>query len=243
MIRNFLTDWRINLWIIAPLLLICFAYVSDFLFTAKILLFMWINFITFITLWPSCPLAVPLINNLHQCQEWDQPYLLTFDDGPHPDITPSLLDTLDELNQKAIFFLIGQKAEQHPNLVLEILKRGHQIGNHTYTHPSAWFWCLLPHQYINEISKTQIILEKITGQRPSWFRPPVGHHNLFLSPILKYYQLKMMIWSYRIYDGIITSPDLLLKQITPPKKGDIILLHDSYPEITQVVKIICTTKV
>ena len=66
---------------------------------------------------------------------------LTLDDGPDPLNTPAILDLLDAYGVKATFFVIGEKAEQHPDLIREIARRGHQIGNHTWSHPQASFWC------------------------------------------------------------------------------------------------------
>ncbi|MDP4780163.1 MAG: polysaccharide deacetylase family protein, partial [Akkermansiaceae bacterium] len=98
---------------------------------------------------------------------------LTLDDGPCPETTPAVLDLLDEHGAKATFFLIGDRAAKHPELVREIRRRGHGIGNHSWSHPRAFFWCLGPVRTWREITRCQRALTEITGEAPVWFRAPV----------------------------------------------------------------------
>src|SRR5215212_9431576 len=76
---------------------------------------------------------------------------LTIDDGPSPAHTAAMLDLLDRFEARATFFVIGMKAEQYPHLITEILTRGHEIANHTYTHPSGSFWFAGPRRIAMEI--------------------------------------------------------------------------------------------
>jgi peptidoglycan/xylan/chitin deacetylase (PgdA/CDA1 family) len=93
------------------------------------------------TLVPRCTLFGPMIKEL---PPGSNHALLTIDDGPHPQHTPAILDILDRHGLKAVFFLVGERAARHPDLVREIIARGHEIGNHTQTHPAAFFLGVAP---------------------------------------------------------------------------------------------------
>lgn len=199
----------------------------------------WIFGITFIvisvgTVLPRCALFGPLVTRL---PAGTKGVCVTIDDGPHPDTTPALLDILDEHDAKAVFFLIGDRAQQHPELVREIARRGHLIGNHSQTHPAATFWLLRPWQLWREIAACQETLREITGQAPTWFRPPVGHHNLFLASILRALGLTMMIWNCRGFDGVRRDVSAILRCIERDlHPGAIILLHDVNPVCADVLR-------
>ncbi|MES2440132.1 MAG: polysaccharide deacetylase family protein [Verrucomicrobiota bacterium] len=156
--------------------------------------------------------------------------LITIDDGPDPRDTPLLLDLLDRHQTKAIFFMIGEKVRAHPDLVREVVKRGHEIGNHTLTHPQASFWCASTWRTRREIEGCQKIIEEITGKRPRWFRAPVGHRNLFTHPIAGALGLRVMAWNRRGYDAVEKDPAKVLARILPDlSPGDIVLLHEATP--------------
>lgn len=164
---------------------------------------------------------------------------ITIDDGPDPVTTPAVLDLLERYNAKAVFFLIGSKAREHAELVREIARRGHVVGNHSQTHPAGRFWMLRPDQMWREIAGCQETLGEILGQdtRPVWFRPPVGHHNLFISPPLKALGLTMMIWNCRGYDGVDANVDAVLTRIKKSlKPGSIVLLHEANPVCLEIIE-------
>ncbi|RKZ23404.1 hypothetical protein DRQ16_01395 [bacterium] len=100
---------------------------------------------------------------------------LTFDDGPGEETTLRLLDILDRYGVKAVFFVIGEKAEKYPELLREIKRRGHTIGNHTWSH-SSFMWDR--EKIRKEILKTDSLIQAITGEKPVFFRPP----GVFCSP-------------------------------------------------------------
>ena len=161
---------------------------------------------------------------------------LTLDDGPDPTDTPAILNLLDRHGAKATFFLIGEKAERYPELVREIHRRGHQIGNHSYHHPHATFWCLGPWALRSEIVKCQRAIENITGEAPEVFRAPVGHYNCFVHPVLKQERLKLIGWSSRGFDGV-ASPlaDVIRRIRRTANEGGIILAHEGTPIAQEVV--------
>ena len=161
--------------------------------------------------------------------------LITIDDGPDPHDTPLLLDLLDRYQTKAIFFMIGEQVRAHPELAREVVRRGHEIGNHTMTHPQASFWCAGPWRTRREIENCQKTIVEITGVKPHWFRAPVGHRNLFTHPITRMLGLRVMGWNRRGFDAVETNSQRVLSRILPYLvKGDIVLLHEATP-IAEVV--------
>ena len=161
---------------------------------------------------------------------------LTLDDGPDPVDTPAILDLLDRHAAKATFFVIGEKAEKHPDLIREIHRRGHQIGNHSWSHPRATFWCLGPWATRREIVKCQRAVEGIIGQAPTVFRAPVGHYNLFVHPVLEREGLELVGWSSRGFDGVAAPLAEVLGRIRKSAaEGGIILAHEATPIASGVV--------
>lgn len=175
------------------------------------------------TLWPYSRLFGPVLNRLPIAEKkvW-----LTIDDGPSDD-TPALLDALDAHGAKATFFLVGERAARHPERVREILRRGHGIGNHSASHPSAWFWALGPSRMHREIAETQRILQEISGEPPRWFRAVVGMSNPFVNAALKAHGLARVAWSARGFDGVAAGPDAVVARIERGlSPGAIVLLHE-----------------
>jgi len=153
---------------------------------------------------------------------------LTIDDGPDPQDTPEILSLLSQYQVRATFFLIGKRAARHPELVREILRRGHTLGNHTFTHPEASFWMAHPSRLHQEIDHCAEVLSTITPQaQVSGFRAPVGMVNLFLHPALRRQKLRLIGWSSRGFDAVWTDPnkivDRIWQEVAP---GAIILLHE-----------------
>jgi peptidoglycan/xylan/chitin deacetylase (PgdA/CDA1 family) len=160
---------------------------------------------------------------------------LTFDDGPDPETTPVILDLLDQHHARATFFVIGQKAAAHPELILEIHRRGHQIGNHTWSHPRGTFWCHGPIRTYREIAKCQETLTTILGEPPKVFRAPVGHYNVFVHPVLDHFKLRLISWSSRGFDGVRSPVADVMKRIERTlSPGGIVLAHEATPIGTEV---------
>jgi peptidoglycan/xylan/chitin deacetylase (PgdA/CDA1 family) len=170
------------------------------------------------------------------CGDFGVGVLITIDDGPDPRDTPVLLEILDRYRAKAIFFMIGEKAARHPELVREVIRRGHQLGNHTMTHPQASFWCAGPGRTRREITDCQQVLEEISGQPPRWFRAPVGHRNFFTHPVTQELGLEVAGWNRRGFDAVETVADKALARLfTGLGDGDIVLLHEATPIAAEVL--------
>jgi peptidoglycan/xylan/chitin deacetylase (PgdA/CDA1 family) len=163
--------------------------------------------------------------------------LITIDDGPDPRDTPVLLDLLDRHRTKAIFFMIGEKVRAYPELAREVLKRGHEIGNHTMTHPQGSFWCAGPWRTWREIEGGQRAIKEATGENPRLFRAPVGHRNLFTHPVAALLGLEVMAWNRRGYDAVAKDAGKVLAKILPDLSvGDIVLLHEATPIAAEVAE-------
>jgi peptidoglycan/xylan/chitin deacetylase (PgdA/CDA1 family) len=153
---------------------------------------------------------------------------LTFDDGPDPNCTPHVLDLLDKYNFKATFFVVGTKAQQHPELCKEIVKKGHVIGCHDLNH-SITSNFRLSKQMTREIKIAQKIIESIIDKKPLFYRPPVGLSNPHLRTALKTLQMKCIGWSRSVGDAGNRRVHTFRNFYSMSKPGSVILLHDVLP--------------
>ncbi|MFH1152710.1 MAG: polysaccharide deacetylase family protein [Pseudomonadota bacterium] len=153
---------------------------------------------------------------------------LTFDDGPDREMTPKVLDILENHAVTATFFVIGQKARQHPDLIRQILEAGHTVGNHTHTHDPL-IMLRSSHRLRTEIMTAQETLAAHTV-RPLVFRPPAGITNPKLGPILEELKMTAVNFSCRAMDGgNRRTAGLASRILGRVKPGDIVMLHDSCP--------------
>jgi peptidoglycan/xylan/chitin deacetylase (PgdA/CDA1 family) len=151
---------------------------------------------------------------------------LTFDDGPDPDVTPYVLEVLDRYSAKASFFCVAKRAARHPDLVHEILIRGHSVENHSDRHPLA-FAFYGPLSLYREITYAQGLLSQVVKSEPRFFRAPFGLRNPFLDPVLACTNLRYVSWTRRGFDRVSRSPGKVLARLTRRLSGgDILLLHD-----------------
>lgn len=163
--------------------------------------------------------------------------LLTIDDGPHPDCTPAILDALDRYDTKAVFFVIGERVKKYPELAREIVNRGHEIANHTMTHPQAMMWGLGPIRTRREIKDAQATIKEVTGILPRWFRAPVGHRNFFTHPVTEQSGMQVIAWTHRAFDTVEHNVPKLVKRLTDGvKPGDILLLHEATPVAVELME-------
>ena len=153
--------------------------------------------------------------------------VLTFDDGVDEIQTPKVLDVLKKYDAKAIFFIIGEKAEKHPHLVQRIVAEGHKIGIHSYTHKPI-FPILAYDNMHKEVWDTKEILEKITGETVDLFRPPFGVTNPNVGKVVEELNLKTIGWNIRSLDTYMSQDRLqVAERVCKMLTGlDIILLHD-----------------
>lgn len=152
---------------------------------------------------------------------------LTFDDGPHPERTPKILDLLAQTDAKATFFLIGAQAARYPDIVRRIAHEGHAIGNHSWSHP--WLPGLSSRRIEIELTRCQETLETITGQPPRLVRPPYGSRDFRFYRIADKVGLTSTLWSLDSLDWAGAGVDLILKRLGRATAGDILLLHDGSP--------------
>jgi peptidoglycan/xylan/chitin deacetylase (PgdA/CDA1 family) len=161
----------------------------------------------------------------------DRDVFLTFDDGPEPGITSFVLDELDKYNYKATFFCTGENAEKYPFLIQEIVKRGHKIGNHSYSHRHAYLQNAK--QYVDDIDHANKILRTIL------FRPPNG--CLLLSSWLKLRKkYNIIYWSIGSGDWRMGAHDYekCMDDLKKTKKGDIVLFHFSEEHALKTAKLL-----
>ncbi len=151
---------------------------------------------------------------------------ITIDDGPDPEVTPAVLDILDRHGVRATFFCIGVRAQRHPALCREIVRRGHAVENHSQHHHHV-FSLMGPRGLRRELQQAQDTLTGITGQRPLFVRAPAGLRNPLLDPVLPGLGLRLASWTRRGFDTRTADPALLLRRLLKHlQAGDILLLHD-----------------
>lgn len=165
----------------------------------------------------------------------DNQVYLSFDDGPHPFVTPWVLDILKEFDAKASFFCIGKNVEQYPGIYKRILDEGHSAGNHTHTHKNGWHTPL--DIYIEDVKKSALVISS------RLFRPPYGRLRSAQAKAVKKVlgtETKIIMWDLLSGDfdpavNISRSVEQLNKHTKP---GSILVFHDSekaFPQMQQIL--------
>ncbi|WP_342570868.1 polysaccharide deacetylase family protein [Paenibacillus sp. FSL R5-0749] len=154
----------------------------------------------------------------------DTQFALTFDDGPDPLYTPRLLDLLRQHQAKATFFVVGEHAASHPELIQRIHDEGHLIGIHNYIHKTNWL--MRPRTVRDQIQRTGQIIHEVTGVKTCFYRPPWGIMNLF--DFFSKKERKIVLWSSMFEDwrsrvGVQRLTERMLKEL---RGGEVMLLHD-----------------
>lgn len=129
----------------------------------------------------------------------DKKMSFTMDCGSGSDNLPYILDVLDEFNLKITFFVTGQFAKNNPEAIKEMAARGHEIGNHSWSHPS--FYELTGEEMLSQLSRTSDLVEELTGQRPTLFRPPEGNCNSKIRSIVNAAGYEVIRWTHESYDA------------------------------------------
>jgi len=174
---------------------------------------------------PQTNFLLPVIS---RGQSGENRVALTFDDGPAEPTTRQILDLLDKYSVRATFFVPGMNALRYPEIIKDIVSRGHSIGNHSLSHNPFLMLTSFNNLY-REIYDAQEILRKM-GIYTRAFRPPVGIVNPKLSPILEKLGMFCVTFSCRAFDaGNLHVKDLASKILEKVKADDIVLLHDVVP--------------
>ena len=149
---------------------------------------------------------------------------ITFDDGPHPILTPKILDILEKYQIQATFFMVGVNVINYPQTAKEVIARGHEVGNHTYTHHMAG---LDQAGIAKEIADCEDALEELCEYRPHLFRPPQGAVNPLVEGCAAAGDYTLILWSLDTRDWECKSTEQIVDEVlSKVQPGDIILMHD-----------------
>jgi peptidoglycan-N-acetylglucosamine deacetylase len=153
--------------------------------------------------------------------------LLSFDDGPHPQATPAVLDLLGEAAVQATFFLVGEQVERWPQLAAEIASAGHEIALHCHRHR-----CLLrltPRQARDDLRRAYAVIGETTGRMPRRYRPPYGIFNAAALALARSQRWQPLLWSTdgRDWQQRATADSIAARVTRGLRGGDVILLHDA----------------
>jgi peptidoglycan-N-acetylglucosamine deacetylase len=169
--------------------------------------------------------------------------LLTFDDGPHPDVTPAVLQRLSGYGARAVFFLIGRRIKRAPHVVDLIVRGGHRVGNHSHLHRANYI-LTGAHQpgvckYYKDVRRCQEVIERCTGFRPDLFRPPGGRLTPSTVLVPKLLGLDCVTWSKEVKDWGFRAASQAReggrKLADSVEAGDIVLLHDNNPFVLELL--------
>lgn len=160
---------------------------------------------------------------------------LTFDDGPHPKYTNEVLEVLGKYDAKGTFFLVGELVEENPEVVWRMYEDGHELANHTYTHP----FHSTTSKILEEVKRTNETIFSITGYSPVLFRPVEGQYTDKLIDAVTKEGYKVVMWSWHLDTEDWKDPgvDKIVKKVidgTTP--GNVILFHDGGGNREQTVK-------
>ncbi|MCT2537666.1 polysaccharide deacetylase family protein [Aquibacillus koreensis] len=161
---------------------------------------------------------------------------ITFDDGPNTTYTPQILDIFEAVSGQATFYMIGEQMKKHPEVVKDVLEKGHEIGNHTYSHP--FLTKLHKDDAFQEVDMTDKLIEEMTGKKPKTFRPPFFDFNEETASIIDTFGYKTIAamnvgaqdWEQPGVNQIVSESR---KHIKP---GSIFIFHDGFEERSQTVE-------
>jgi peptidoglycan-N-acetylglucosamine deacetylase len=150
---------------------------------------------------------------------------LTFDDGPHPEATPAVLEALGE--RRATFFLIGEQVEKHPAVATEIVRAGHEAALHAFTHGNLLR--LKPREARDDLLRGAAAIENATGKAVRFFRPPYGYLSAAAYSLARREGWETVLWKRIGWDWTASAtPDSIVRRLTRGLRGgEILVLHDS----------------
>lgn len=160
---------------------------------------------------------------------------LTFDDGPHPELTPKLLDILREKGVRATFFVIGGNVDKYPEIARRIVAEGHEIANHSYSHPALTG--VGPAGLYQELKGTSDAILRATGRLPRSMRPPYGANNAQVErAVLQEHGMDMVMWSVDPLDWKRPGAAVVTKRLVDgARPGAILLAHDIHPGTVEAI--------
>lgn len=161
--------------------------------------------------------------------------VLTFDDGPHPKYTEPILNLLEQYDAKSTFFIVGQQAEKNPEIILRMYEDGHELANHTYSHP----YTNSVSDILEEIEQTNEVIFSITGFSPYLFRPVEGYYTDAMVDAVVKEGYKIVMWSWHQDTEDWKNPgvnSIVSKVLNGIQEGNVILFHDGGGNRQQTVK-------
>lgn len=183
--------------------------------------------------------SIPVLNQrlvpIYKVAREDNKIAITLDGTWGADYTEKLLDIFKKHDLKITFFFAGYWLEKYPDLVKKIAAAGHEIGNHTYTHPHCN--SLSKEKLIKELEDTSNLIEKLIGKRPRFFRPPFGEYNDKVIRTAEELGYQVVQWSLDSLDWQEPGVDYIIKRIlNNVSAGDIILMHNNAPDTPEALK-------
>lgn len=148
---------------------------------------------------------------------------LTFDDGPDPKVTPRILDVLEQHRARATFFVIGKHVMRHPEILKEIVRRGHAVGSHGFAH------VMHPSEGLAEsdLEANTALIREVIGRDPVLYRPPGGFANSAGTRAALHKGMAVLLWTMSSADAMHLTADVIANNVIhTPRSGDIVLLHD-----------------
>jgi peptidoglycan-N-acetylglucosamine deacetylase len=173
-------------------------------------------------------------NSLNKSKTENREIAITFDDGPHPIITPKLLQLLDNENAKASFFIIGKNVAANKKIIKDMADAGHIVGNHSFSHHTL-IDLFSANKIADEIRLTNLEIKKITGKEPLFFRPPYGVTNPLIKKAIQATEMVPVGWSLRTLDTVKNAENVLKKLKSKTKPGSVVLFHDPDEKILEII--------
>lgn len=174
---------------------------------------------------------------IYSVQTQEKKVAISFDAAWGDDKTMEILDNLDKYNVKTTFFLVKFWAEKYPQDVAEIQKRGHEIGNHSATHPDMTG--LSSEKIVSELKETSDAIESITGKKTTLFRPPFGAYDNHVIETCEGEGYKVIQWSVDSLDWKNISTEQIVERVTRNvKSGDIILFHNNAERVNEYLPLV-----
>ena len=182
--------------------------------------------------------AIPVLNQrlvpIYKVARDDKRIAITLDGTWGADYTEEILQILRENDVKITFFFAGYWLEKYPDILKKIAAEGHEIGNHSYTHPH--FNQLSKEKIKEELESTSDLIEKLIGKRPVYFRPPFGEYNNNVIKTVTELGYQVIQWSIDSLDWMEPGVDKIVERVLQAESGDIILMHNNAPETSAALR-------